>query len=59
MDEIAKELKTLNQTLAEIRDYVRTPKSRSSNLLERVVLLVSALGFIHIADVIRRWITGG
>ena len=59
MDKIAEELGCINKTLAEMRDLMRKPKGRFFSSLETIVLIVAALGVLHTADVIRRWITGG
>jgi len=37
---------------------MQKPESRFSSVLKIVVLMVGALGVIHTADIIRRWITG-
>jgi len=66
MDEIKKELEGIRQALDTHNDLVRValdaipkPESRLATMLKTAVLVVGALGFIHTADVIRRWITGG
>jgi len=59
MDKVAEELGGINKTLAEIRDLLRSPKGKLTNVLETVVLIAGALGILHIVEIIRQWIIGG
>ncbi|MCL2608764.1 MAG: hypothetical protein FWD94_02530 [Treponema sp.] len=59
MDRIVKELGAINLTLTEIRDRLRKPKGKVSGLIEMAALVVTALGFFHVVDIVMRWFTGG
>ena len=59
MDKIAEELNAISKTLTEIKNLMNKPRSKFSVSLETIVLIVTALGILHLADVIRRWIMGG
>ena len=59
MDNVTIELKGINQTLQQILDVMKTPESKFKSILEKIVLIAGALGFLHIVELIRQWIMGG
>jgi len=66
MDRVAEELSGIKKVLENQNEIARNifsllskPKSRFSSALKMVVLIVGALGILHTADVVRRWIAGG
>jgi len=65
MDRIARELQGIRQALEGLNgtahsalDAMPRPENRFAKFLKTFVLIVSALGAITIADILRRWITG-
>ena len=48
-----------NEMIQGMLNLMDKPKTRFYSAVETVVLIVGALGILHTADVIRRWITGG
>ena len=56
LDRIGRAFEKQNEILFE---RMNKPKDRFTSVLEPVVLVAGALGFIHIVDVIRRWVVGG
>ena len=48
-----------NELMQGALNLMGRPKTRLYNAIETVVLVVGALGILHTADVIRRWVTGG
>ena len=66
MDEIAKELEgirraveDLNGTAREALGSIPKPEGKFSRIVKSVVLFAGALGILHTAELVRRWITGG
>jgi len=59
MDKVAEELNGIKKVLEKMLDAMPKPESRVANVLKTVVLIVGALGILHTADVIRRWLIGG
>jgi len=66
MDEITKELEGIRRAVErqgdiaqKTQEVIQKPEGRFSRSLKTFALMVGALGFIHTADVIRRWIIGG
>jgi len=63
MDKVAEELGGIRQALEKQNEIMleRLPKQSGKfvSSLEIVVLIAGALGFIHIADTLRQWLTGG
>ena len=48
-----------NEITQNMLDFMQKPGSRITQVLEKFVLIAGALGFIHTAEIIRTWITGG
>ncbi|WP_461257143.1 hypothetical protein [Treponema sp. R80B11-R83G3] len=66
MDNVVGSLTAINKTLEKLNDIMRQvadtmpkPASKFISVLETIVLISSALGFIVIVDVIVKWIIGG
>ena len=66
MDKVAEELGGIrkafekqNEMMQCMLNLMDKPKSKFYSAIETVVLIVGALGILHTADVIRRWLTGG
>jgi len=59
MDSVAEELRGIKTVLEKMFEVMPKPESRVANVLKTVVLIVGALGILHTADVIRRWLIGG
>jgi len=59
LDKINRTLEKRNEIAGKTLDVMEKPEGKFSATLKTVVLMVGALGFVHTADVIRRWITGG
>jgi len=58
-EDIAENLKDINETLEKILKVLDKPESKFDKVLERVVLVVGVFGIITIADVIIEWVMGG
>ncbi|WP_461257263.1 hypothetical protein [Treponema sp. R80B11-R83G3] len=56
---INKTLEKLNDIMRQVADYMPRPVNKFTRIMETIVLITSALGFIVIADVIIKWILGG
>ena len=66
MDNIGENLNSINKTLErqneiiqQMLDIMPRPASKFITALETIVLFISVLGFISIADIVIKWITGG
>ena len=59
LDHIGKALERHNEIVQTQLDLAKKPKNKAKNALEIIVLFTTALGVITIADIIRRWFTGG
>ena len=57
---VIEELKRINSTLSGILEVMRKPeKTKIMQVFEVAGASVGILGIISIADIIRKWITGG
>jgi len=66
MDKAAEELEGIRKAFEKQNEMVQCmlnlmdkPKNKFYRAIETVVLIVGALGILHTADVMRRWLTGG
>ena len=59
MDKVADKFDAINHTLKAMLDAMPKPESRATKILKVFVLVTGALGVVTIADIIRRWLTGG
>jgi len=55
---IRKAFEKQNEMMLCMLNFMDKPKSKFYSAIEVVVLIVGALGILHTADVIRRWLTG-
>jgi hypothetical protein len=58
MDNVAEELSGIKAVLEKMLKVMETPKNRTTNILETIMLIVGILSVIHIADVVRQWFIG-
>ena len=63
MEEITERLDNINQTLKEqnmifrgMLDIIPRPESKFTTTLQTVVLIIGALGFVNLVDVIIKWV---
>ncbi|MCL2609519.1 MAG: hypothetical protein FWD94_06425 [Treponema sp.] len=63
MDEITKELARIGKAVEMqneiLLERMGGPKSRFAGILEFIVLIVGALTFLNVADVVVGWVRGG
>jgi len=59
MERIAEKLDNINKTLEGILQILKKPENKVMTIFKVVGAGVSALGFLSIVDIIRRWIIGG
>ena len=59
MDNVAIELKGINQTLQQILDTIKKPDNKFKSILENIVLFAGALTVLQIVDIIIKWFIGG
>jgi len=51
--------KVQTEIFRRMLNIMRKPENKFKSLLERVVLIVSAMGLLNIVDTIIKWIIGG
>lgn len=59
MERIAEKLDNINKTLENILGTLTKPENPVMTVFKVVGAGVSALGFLSIVDIVRRWIIGG
>ena len=59
MEKVAEKLDNINETLKAMLQTLNKPENKVMTVFKVTGAAVSALGFLSIIDIIRRWIIGG
>jgi len=59
VDKVAEKLDDINKTLEGILKTLNKPENKVMTIFKITGAGVSALGFLSIIDILRRWIIGG